>query len=42
VLSGVDKTIIEAPGVTPFLPLPEVSKRATNNAQAKAAEGGNQ
>jgi membrane protease subunit HflK len=42
VLSGVDKTIIEAPGVTPFLPLPEVSKRATNNAQAKAAEGANQ
>jgi membrane protease subunit HflK len=28
VLSKVDKTIIEAPGVTPYLPLPEVSRRA--------------
>jgi membrane protease subunit HflK len=27
VLSKVDKTIIEAPGVTPYLPLPEVKKR---------------
>jgi membrane protease subunit HflK len=26
VLSKVDKTIIEAPGVTPYLPLPEVKK----------------
>lgn len=34
VLSKVDKTIIEAPGVTPYLALPEVRKRA-----APAAEG---
>src|SRR6476660_7149351 len=26
VLSKVDKTIVEAPGVTPYLPLPEVKK----------------
>jgi membrane protease subunit HflK len=26
VLSNVDKTIIEAPGVTPYLPLPEIKK----------------
>lgn len=28
ILSKVDKTIIEAPGVTPYLPLPEVRNRA--------------
>ena len=28
VLSNVDKTIIEAPGITPYLPLPEVQRRA--------------
>ena len=28
VLSKVDKTIVEAPGVTPYLPLPEVRARA--------------
>lgn len=28
VLSKVDKTIVEAPGVTPYLPLPEVAGRA--------------
>jgi len=28
ILSKVDKTIVEAPGVTPYLPLPEVQKRA--------------
>ena len=27
VLQNVDKTIVEAPGVTPYLPLPEVQKR---------------
>ena len=26
VLSKVDKTIVEAPGVTPYLPLPQVKK----------------
>ena len=28
VLSHVDKTIVEAPGVTPYLPLPQVQKQA--------------
>jgi membrane protease subunit HflK len=28
VLSKVDKTIVEAPGVTPYLPLPQVQKSA--------------
>jgi modulator of FtsH protease HflK len=28
VLSKVDKTIVEAPGVTPYLPLPELNRRA--------------
>jgi membrane protease subunit HflK len=27
ILQNVDKTIIEAPGVTPYLPLPEVQKK---------------
>jgi membrane protease subunit HflK len=36
VLSKVDKTIIEAPGVTPYLPLPEVQRRVTTpGAQAQ-------
>lgn len=37
VLSQVDKTVIEANGVTPYLPLPELKKRA--NAPAAAATG---
>ena len=28
VLAKTDKTIVEAPGVTPYLPLPEVKQRA--------------
>jgi membrane protease subunit HflK len=28
VLAKVDKTVVEAPGITPYLPLPEVQKRA--------------
>lgn len=32
VLSRVDKTIVEAPGVTPYLPLPEVQRRAQEGA----------
>jgi len=32
VLSKVDKTVVEAPGVTPYLPLPEVSRRAPTTA----------
>jgi modulator of FtsH protease HflK len=33
VLSKVDKTIVEAPGVTPYLPLPEVKKQQTERPQ---------
>jgi len=33
VLSKVEKTIIEAPGVTPYLPLPEIQKRARREPQ---------
>jgi len=32
VLRRVDKTIVEVPGVTPYLPLPEVQKRAQSGA----------
>lgn len=40
ILAGIDKTIIEAPGVTPYLPLPEVSRRsATPGASASAGAG---
>jgi membrane protease subunit HflK len=33
VLENVDKTIVEAPGVTPYLPLPEVKKQAQREPQ---------
>jgi membrane protease subunit HflK len=33
VLSKVDKTIVEAPGVTPYLPLPEVKKQQQDRQQ---------
>ncbi|MEA3058840.1 MAG: modulator of FtsH protease HflK [Sphingomonadales bacterium] len=33
VLSKVDKTIVEAPGVTPYLPLPEVRKQSQGRQQ---------
>jgi modulator of FtsH protease HflK len=33
VLSGVDKTIVESNGVTPYLPLPEIRKRANAPAE---------
>jgi membrane protease subunit HflK len=33
VLSKVDKTVIEAPGVTPYLPLPEVKKQQQERQQ---------
>ena len=36
VLSKVDKTIVTANGVTPYLPLPEVQRRAAANAAAAA------
>jgi membrane protease subunit HflK len=29
----VDKTIVEAPGVTPYLPLPEVKKQQQQQSQ---------
>ncbi|HEU4522380.1 MAG TPA: protease modulator HflK, partial [Thermoanaerobaculia bacterium] len=38
VLQNVDKTIVEAPGVTPYLPLPEVRRQA----QPQAQQGGGQ
>lgn len=34
VLAKVDKTVIEAPGVTPYLPLPEIKKRARTTVEA--------
>ncbi|MFZ9395016.1 MAG: protease modulator HflK [Erythrobacter sp.] len=39
VLSRTDKTIVESNGVTPFLPLPEIQRRAREN-KAPAAQGG--
>ncbi|MEA3057495.1 MAG: modulator of FtsH protease HflK, partial [Sphingomonadales bacterium] len=33
VLSKVNKTIVEAPGVTPYLPLPEVQKQQQQQQQ---------
>jgi membrane protease subunit HflK len=33
VLSKVDKTIVEAPGVTPYLPLPEIKRQQQQRAQ---------
>lgn len=36
VLSKVDKTIIEAPGVTPYLPLPEIQRRSQNQPEGAA------
>jgi modulator of FtsH protease HflK len=35
VLSKVDKTIIEAPGITPYLPLPEVKKQQQQQQQER-------
>lgn len=40
VLSKTDKTIIEADGVTPYLPLPEVQRRAREAQQAAQQAGG--
>jgi membrane protease subunit HflK len=37
VLQHVDTTIVEAPGVTPYLPLPEVGRRAAPQPQAEGA-----
>lgn len=43
VLSKTDKTIVEAPGVTPYLPLPEIQRRAQQATPAAPAPttGGN-
>ena len=38
VLGSTDKTIVETGGVTPYLPLPEVRRRAQQ--QAPAPTGG--
>ena len=35
VLSRVDKTVVEAPGVTPYLALPEIQRRAKEGAPAQ-------
>jgi membrane protease subunit HflK len=35
VLSKVDKTIVEAPGVTPYLPLPQVQKQQQQQQQER-------
>lgn len=41
VLSQTDKVIVEAPGVTPYLPLPQLQNRAQPQVQAQApARGG--
>jgi membrane protease subunit HflK len=37
ILSKVDKTVIEAPGVTPYLPLPELRRRAQHADTAQGA-----
>ena len=37
VLSNTDKTIVEAEGVTPYLPLPEIRRRAQQQAPAATA-----
>jgi membrane protease subunit HflK len=38
ILSRVDSTIIEAPGVTPYLPLPEIQRRQQQGQQAQPAQ----
>ena len=42
VLSNTDKTIVEADGVTPYLPLPEIQRRAKQQGAASAANEGGQ
>jgi membrane protease subunit HflK len=37
ILARVDTTIVEAPGVTPYLPLPEIQRR-----QAETQQGAQQ
>jgi membrane protease subunit HflK len=38
VLSKVDKTIVEAPGVTPYLPLPQVQKQSQPQQQREGGQ----
>jgi membrane protease subunit HflK len=40
VLSNTDKTIVEADGVTPYLPLPEIRRRAQPKPAPSGASGG--
>ncbi|MBO9621433.1 MAG: protease modulator HflK [Sphingomonas sp.] len=40
ILARTDKTIVEAPGVTPYLPLPAMRPRAQEPAEAQAQQGG--
>jgi len=40
VLSNTDKTIVEADGVTPYLPLPEIRRRAQPTPAPSGANGG--
>ena len=42
VLATTDKTIVEADGVTPYLPLPEIRRRAQQQPAAPAETGGSQ
>jgi membrane protease subunit HflK len=43
VLAKVDKTVIDTPGgVTPYLPLPEVRKRAARSPDAPTPTSGTQ
>ena len=42
VLSTTDKTIVETDGVTPYLPLPEIRRRAQQQPAAPAETGGGQ
>jgi membrane protease subunit HflK len=42
ILQKVPKTIIEAPGVTPYLPLPEVQRQTQQQPQAQQQRGGGQ
>jgi membrane protease subunit HflK len=42
ILQNVDKTIIEAPGVTPYLPLPEVQKQQPRQQQQQQQQGDGQ
>ena len=41
VLGQTDKTVVEAPGVTPYLPLPEIRRRSQNQQTVTAPSTGN-